>query len=96
MAATEKVTLTMPRDLMQEIRERAPRRGQSKYVAKAVKYFIEAQEGQALREELIAGYKAVAEESAALAEEWLPLGQEAWDLNLPSYEDEELEHDAEG
>jgi len=40
MTTTEKVTLTMPRDLMKEVRELAPPRGQSKFVAEAVKYFI--------------------------------------------------------
>jgi len=87
-AKTEKITLTLPRDLMQKVREHAPQRGQSKFVADAVAYFIEAQEGLALREELVAGYKAVAAESAAMAEEGLPLGLEAWDSSLPPYEDE--------
>lgn len=87
-AKTEKITLTLPRDLMQKVREYAPQRGQSKFVADAVAYFIEAQEGLALREELVAGYKAVAAESAAIAEEGLPLSLEAWDNSLPPYEDE--------
>ena len=62
-------------------------------MAKAVRYFIEAQEGQALREELIAGYKATAEEASVMAEEWLALGQEPWENHVPDYEDEEREHD---
>lgn len=95
MVATEKVTLTMPRDLMQEVRELAPPRGQSKYIASAVRYFIEKQKSQALREELITGYKAIAEEASVMAEEWMPLGQEAWDRYGPTYEGEEPKHDAE-
>lgn len=94
MAATEKVTLTIPRDLMKEIRARAPQRGQSKFVAQAVRYFIAAQERQALRERLIAGYTANAEFDEALAAEWDPLSQEAWDRYVPPYEGEEPGEDA--
>lgn len=94
MATTEKVTLTMPRDLMQEVRKLAPPRGQSKFVAKAVRYFIEKQEQQALRERLIAGYTANADFDAALAAEWEPLENEAWDKYVPPYEGEEPAEDA--
>ena len=86
MATTEKVTLTLPQDLMDTVRELAPPRGQSKYVAKALRYFIEEEEKRILREELIAGYKATAEESAAIAADWMPLGQEAWERYAPVYD----------
>lgn len=95
MTTTEKVTLTLPRDLMNEVRELAPPRGQSKYIAKAVKHYIEAQQRQALREELIAGYIANAEADAALAAEWEAIDREDWDLHVPLYEGEEPAHDAE-
>lgn len=94
-AKTEKITLTLPRDLMQKVREHAPQRGQSKFVTEAVAYFIEAQEGLALRERLIAGYTANAEYDAALAAEWDPLSQEAWDRYVPVYEGEEPAEDVE-
>ena len=94
MAATEKVTLTLPQDLMDTVRVLAPPRGRSKYVAKALRYFIEEEEKRVLREELIAGYQATAEESAAIAAEWMPLGQEAWERCVPAYQVKEEEDDA--
>lgn len=94
MSATEKVTLTMPQDLMQEVRARTPVRGQSKFVAEAVQYYIERQRMLELREELIVGYQATADEAAAIAADWEPLGQEAWERYVPPCEDEESEYDA--
>lgn len=95
MSATEKVTLTMPQDLMQEVRARTPSRGQSKFVAEAVQYYIERQRLIELRERLIAGYQANAEADAAMAAEWAPLEDEAWLKYVPPYDGREPEHDAE-
>lgn len=89
MAAKEKVTLTLPRDLMETVREMAPPRGQSKFVAEAVEYFIEEKRRQTLREKLIEGYKAMAEESLVIAKEWEPVGNEAWLKYVPPYEGDE-------
>ncbi len=86
MATTEKVTLTLPQDLMDTVRILAPPRGRSKYVAKAIRYFIEQEEKRILREELIAGYQATAKESATIAAEWMPLGQEAWERFVPAHD----------
>ena len=93
MAATEKVTLTMPRDLMKEVRKLAPPRAQSKYIADAVRYFIEEQKSQALRERLIAGYVANAEADAALAAEWEATDIVDWERYAPPYEGEEPAED---
>jgi metal-responsive CopG/Arc/MetJ family transcriptional regulator len=94
MATTEKVTLTLPSDLMRTVRDLVPPRGQSKFVAEAIESFIEMKQRQLLREELIAGYQATAEDSLAITKEWEPLDDEAWLLHLPPYEGEEPVHDA--
>ena len=86
MATTEKVTLTLPQDLMDTVRKLAPPRSRSKYIARALRYFIEEEEKRILREELIAGYQATAEESTAIAADWMPLGQEAWERYAPAYD----------
>lgn len=93
MSATEKVTLTLPHELMQEVRARTPARGQSRFVAEAVQYYIERQRLIELREELIAGYQSTADEAAAIAAEWEPLGREAWERHVPPLEDEESKRD---
>ena len=78
MSQKEKVTLTLPSEVMDAVREEAEPRGYSKFIAKAVTYYIREQRRSALRERLIAGYQASAVRDQALAEEWHPLEEEAW------------------
>ena len=78
MATTEKVTLTLPKDLMDTVREIAPQRGINRFVSEALEYFIEARRRQALRERLKAGYLADAALDREMAEEWRPLEEETW------------------
>ena len=86
MATTEKVTLTLPKDLMDTVREIAPQRGISRFVSEALEYFIEARRRQALRERLKAGYLADAALDREMAEEWRPLEEEAWTRYVAPYE----------
>ena len=93
MMVKEKVTLTLPRDLMETVRQMTPPRGQSQFVAEAVEYFIEEKKRQLLREELIAGYKATAAEAQATTKEWEAADNEDWLTHVPPYEQEEPSHD---
>lgn len=83
MPQKEKVTLTLPSEVMDAVREEAEPRGYSKFIAEAVTYYIREQRRLALRERLIEGYQASAERDQALAEEWRPLENEGW----PEYTD---------
>ncbi len=94
MSQMEKVTLTLPKKLMKTVRQMAPARGQSKFIAQAVEMFIQERQREALRAELIAGYQATAAESLAVTQEWKPLDEEAWSQHVPPYEGEEPAHDA--
>ncbi len=94
MTVKEKVTLTLPRNLMETVRKMAPPRGQSKFITEAVEYFIEVKRRQTLREELIAGYKATAEESLAITKEWEATDNVDWLKHVPPYEGEEPPYDA--
>ena len=87
MSDKEKVTLTLPSEVMDAVRERAEPRGYSKFIAEAVTYYIREQQRLALRERLIEGYQASAERDRALAEEWWSLEDEVW----PEYTDS-VEH----
>lgn len=78
MKATEKVTLTLPVELMARVRDLAPVRRQSQFVAEAIRAYIAAQERQALRARLVAGYRANAAVDAAVAAEWEAVDEEAW------------------
>jgi metal-responsive CopG/Arc/MetJ family transcriptional regulator len=78
MSQKEKVTLTLPSEVMDAIREQAEPRGYSKFIAEAVTYYIQEQRRSALRERLIAGYRANAERDQVLAEEWRHAEEEVW------------------
>lgn len=94
MAVKEKVTLTLPQELMEKVREMASPRGQSKFVAEALQQYIEEKKREALREDLIAGYQATAEEALAVTKEWEAVDDETWLKNVPPYEGEEPPDDA--
>ena len=88
MLTTEKVTLTIPTDLMATVRAMAPVRGQSQFITEAIRRYVAEQERQALRERLIAGYQANAEFDAAMAAEWEPVEEENWLMHVPAQADE--------
>jgi metal-responsive CopG/Arc/MetJ family transcriptional regulator len=83
MSQKEKVTLTLPSEVMDAVREEAEPRGYSKFIAEAVTYYIQEQRRLALRERLIKGYQASTERDQELAEDWRPLENEGW----PEYAD---------
>lgn len=78
MSQKEKVTLTLPSEVMDAVREEAEPRGYSKFIAEAVTYYIQERQRLALRERLIAGYQADAEQDQVLAEEWRHSEEEVW------------------
>ena len=86
MFAKEKVTLTLPTDLMEAVRNLAAPRQQSQFIADAIEYFITEKQRIALRERLIAGYQANAAADAAVAAEWSSLEEESWRLYVPDDE----------
>lgn len=88
MATTEKVTLTLPKHLIDTAREMAPPRGVSRFVSEALEYFITARRRQALRERLRAGYLADAALDREMAEEWRAVEEETWMHHVAPYEAE--------
>ena len=78
MSRKEKVTLTLPSEVMDAVREEAEPRGYSKFIAEAVTYYIQEQRRSALRERLIAGYRGSAERDQALAGEWHHAEEDVW------------------
>jgi metal-responsive CopG/Arc/MetJ family transcriptional regulator len=85
----EKVTLTLPSEVMDAVREEAAPRGYSKFIAEAVTYYIQERRRSALRERLIAGYQSSAERDQTLAEEWRPLEEKVWQEYVEPLEDRE-------
>lgn len=75
--ATTKITLTLPVELVENLRRVAGQRRQSRFVAEATQRAIDEIERHRLREELIQGYQANAGMDREMAEEWRPLEEEA-------------------
>jgi len=65
MTRKEKVTLTLPTEVMDEVCKEATPHGYSKFIAERRR--------RALRERLIAGYQTRAKSDQSLAKEWRPL-----------------------
>ncbi|MDP2937119.1 MAG: hypothetical protein Q8O86_11590 [Dehalococcoidia bacterium] len=80
--ATTKITLTLPADLVEKLRQVAGGRKKSRFVAEATRRAIDEIERQRLCEDLIRGYQANAQLDKEIAEEWRPLEEEAWDREL--------------
>ncbi len=77
--ASTKITVTMPAELAEKLRQIAGGRQQSRFVTEATRRAIEEVEKERLREELARGYQANAALDREMAEEWRPLEEEAWD-----------------
>jgi hypothetical protein len=84
MIAKEKVTLTLPLNLMEAVRSHAAPRQQSQFIAEAIECFIAEKQRKSLRERLIAGYQANAAADAEIAAEWSTLEDEVWRNHLPA------------
>lgn len=84
MSTTEKVTLSLPKELMDAVRAMAPPRGYSKLIAEAIEYFIESRRRLALRERLAFGYQADAAADRSLAANWEPVEVETWQTYVPA------------
>jgi predicted transcriptional regulator len=69
--ASERLTITLPQRMAKELRSRARQTKQpvSRLVAQALKQ----QEDERIRQSMIEGYKASAEESRRIAEEFWPV-----------------------
>ncbi len=85
MIAKEKVTLTLPLNLMEAVRSLAAPRQQSQFIAEAIEYFIAEKQRKSLRERLIAGYQSNAAADAEIAAEWSTLEDEVWLNQIPAY-----------
>lgn len=73
--ATQRITITLPARLAQEVRKEA-RKGK-RSVSSVVAEALAKREEERIRQLMIEGYKAMAEENERMAEEFLPAAAEA-------------------
>jgi metal-responsive CopG/Arc/MetJ family transcriptional regulator len=72
-----RLTITMPASTYALLNEVAEKNKRSRLIAEAVNHYAEEIKKKSLRERLIKGYQARAERDKEIAEEWLPLEEEA-------------------
>lgn len=80
-----RIMITMPPGLLQQTDEAATRlhSNRSKFIRRAIEFFLEEQRRWELRALLKEGYLARAQESLEMAEAFYAAEQEAWDLYAP-------------
>ncbi len=85
MSTVQRVTLTLPADLLAQARELS-QGNLSQLVANVLRQHFEHEQRRILREELIAGYIANAEEALEIATAFRYAEDEAVALHVPPYE----------
>ena len=91
MSTVQRVTLTLPADILAQARELS-QGNLSQFVAKILRQHFEHEQRRMLREELIAGYIANADEALAIAEEFHYSDYEVTMKYVPPSPELESEH----
>ena len=91
MSTVQRVTLTLPADVLAQVRELS-QGNVSQFVANVLRQHFEYEQQRILREELIAGYIANAEEALAIAEEFRYSDYEVTMKYVPPSPELEPEH----
>ena len=91
MSNLQRVTLTLPADVLTQARELS-RGNLSQFVANVLRQHFEQEQRRILREELIAGYIANADEALAIAEEFRYADYEVTMKYVPPSPELEPEH----
>lgn len=74
---TKRINIILPEQTVVVLDRITTKGNRSRFISRAVHFYIENQGKQNLREQLKAGYIANAERDLALAAEWFPLEEEA-------------------
>ena len=88
MSQVQRVTITLPSDILAQARE-ISQGNLSQFVGKVLGDYLEQERRRVLREELIAGYIANAEEALEMAEAFRYVEDEAVALYVPPYRESE-------
>jgi Arc/MetJ-type ribon-helix-helix transcriptional regulator len=82
--ATERVTITLPRDLVEEVDRRE--RNRSKFIREAIRHELERRRREAIRRSLLTAHAESGDTSG--------LGIDAWAAGLPEGDDDLLDPEA--
>lgn len=73
-----RINFTLPADLIESLKANVRERERSSFVADALREKLAEIERERLKAELIAGYKAMAEEGRRINAEWEAITLESW------------------
>jgi CopG family transcriptional regulator/antitoxin EndoAI len=75
---SKRINIILPDKTVAVLDRVASKGTRSRFIDRAVRHYLETQGRANLREQLKAGYRANAERDLAMAAEWFPLEEEAW------------------
>ncbi len=75
---SKRINIVLPEKTLAVLDRVAGKGRRSQFISQAVLNYIQTQGRKSLREQLKAGYQTNAGESLAIALEWFPLEEEAW------------------
>ena len=77
IAMTKRINIILPNETVALLDRVAVKGDRSRFIDRAVRYYIETCGKDALRKRLAEGYRATAEQDLEMAAEWFPLEEEA-------------------
>lgn len=75
---SRRINIILPEETIRVLDRVAPKGTRSRLISDAVLHYVATRGKSNLAEQLKAGYKANAARDLAIAEEWFPLEEEAW------------------
>ena len=81
---SKRINIILPDKTVAVLDRVASKGTRSRFIDRAVRYYVETQGRASLGEQLKAGYQANAERDVAMAAEWFPLEEEAWRMSEAS------------
>ena len=81
---SKRINIILPDKTVAVLDRVATKGTRSRFIDRAVRHYVESQGNASLREQLKAGYRANAERDLAMAAEWFPLEEEAWQISQAS------------
>ena len=76
---TVRINVTLPRELIESVNQIAGPRSRSRLISESLREYIRRIKQDELEKQLEEGYRAMAKENIALAEEFVAVDLEGWD-----------------
>jgi CopG family transcriptional regulator/antitoxin EndoAI len=81
---SKRINIILPDKTVAVLDRVASKGTRSRFIDRAVRHYVETQGRASLQEQLKAGYRANADRDLAMAAEWFPLEEEAWQTSEAS------------